>query len=94
LSTFSTESAAQVGVASGQVTQLGWAVPAGLGMDFTANGTGGQNLGHRAQSLAGGFEFGRQFIALSQVQPDFRNGHGVDHKRRKMNGAVPPKRKP
>jgi hypothetical protein len=43
--------------------------------------------------LAGGFKFGRQFIALSKFQPDLRDGHGVDHKRRKMNGAVPPKRK-
>jgi hypothetical protein len=63
-------------------------------MGFAAQGTGGQNPGRCAQGLAGGFEFGRQLMALSQVQPDFRNGYGIDYKRRKMNGAVPPKRKP
>jgi len=36
VSTFSTESAAEVGVASGQVLQLGLAVPPGLGMGFAA----------------------------------------------------------
>jgi hypothetical protein len=36
MSTFSTESAAEVGVASGQIPQLGLAVPPGLGMGVAA----------------------------------------------------------
>jgi hypothetical protein len=49
----------------GQVPQLGLAVPPGLEMGFAAYGTGGQNLGRCAQGLAGGFEFGRQLMAMS-----------------------------
>ena len=82
---FPTERAAEVGVASGQIPQLGLGVRPGLGMNFAAQGTSGQNPGRYAQGLAGGFEFGRQLIAMFQFQPDFRNGHGVDYKRRKMN---------
>ena len=60
LGTFSTESAVQVGVVSEQVPQFGEASRFFLGTGLAAFGTCGQNLGHRAQGLAGYFKLDRR----------------------------------
>jgi len=65
LSAFSTKSAVEVGVASGQIPQFGLAVPPGLGWTLPHRGQVGRTLAAARKSLTGGFEFGRQLVALS-----------------------------